>query len=120
VTLGHRVMMTVAIVIAILIALALYGYLTGSWEVEAQTQRERVPLPPLPLSKYEKRLLEIDRAAVDQAYHDQILHLFQTWMKDESEQPLRAAKGARQARSAYERAVGAIEERDRLLREKAP
>jgi hypothetical protein len=80
--------------------------------LEAQAQDQ---LQPLSLSKYEKRLLEIDRAAIDQAYHEQILHLFQTWMKDESGQPHRAGTGAKQARSAYERSMDAIEERQRRL-----
>jgi hypothetical protein len=113
ISLGHRVAITVVIVLVILFALALYGYLTGGWEAEAQTQR-------LPISKYEKHLLELDREAADQAYKDQIVHLFQTWMKDDHDQPARATVGARQARSAYDRVVNAIEERERLLKEKSP
>lgn len=33
VTLGQRIMITVALVVGILLALALYGYLTGAWDV---------------------------------------------------------------------------------------
>jgi hypothetical protein len=130
-TITQRFIIAFAIVVAILLALAFIGFLTGNWNedesarpgyglgylsgAKAQVLRERVPLPVLPISKYEKRILEIDRAAVDQAYHDQILHLFQNWMKDEREQPLRAMVGARQARSAYERVMNAIEEREQRL-----
>jgi hypothetical protein len=116
---GHRVMLTVAIVVAIILILAGIGYLSGRWEAQAQTQRARV-LPPAPISKYEKRLLELDRDAADQAYREQIQHLFAIWMKDDSGQPLRAATGARQARSAYERLTEAIEERERMLKDHPP
>jgi hypothetical protein len=117
ISIGHRIAITVVIVLAILFALALYGYLTGSWDAEAQPQQRLVP----PISKYEERLLELDREAADQAYREQIMHLFQTWMKDERDQPMRALVGARQARSAYERVVNAIEERGhRLKQETAP
>jgi hypothetical protein len=109
---GQRVMLTVVIIVLIVIFLAICGYLLGRWEAEAQPQR----LVP-PISKYEKRLLELDREGADQAYRDQIMHLFQTWMKDEREQPMRALVGARQARSAYDRVMNAIEERERKLKE---
>jgi hypothetical protein len=32
ISIGHRIAITVIIVLAILFALALYGYLTGGWE----------------------------------------------------------------------------------------
>jgi hypothetical protein len=115
ISVGHRIAITVIIVLAVLFALALYGYLIGGWEAEAQPQR----LVP-PISKYEDRLLELDREAADQAYREQIMHLFQTWMKDERDQPMRALTGARQARSAYERVVNAIEERGNRLKESKP
>jgi hypothetical protein len=120
ISLGNRIAITVIIVLAILFALALIGYLTGGWEAEAQTESRRLGLQPLPISKFEKRLLELDRDAADQAYREQIMHLFQTWMRDEREQPLRATTGARQARSAYERVINAIEERERLVKDNPP
>jgi hypothetical protein len=33
-SLGHRVMLTVAVVIILLLLLAAFGYVTGRWEVE--------------------------------------------------------------------------------------
>jgi hypothetical protein len=110
---GQRVMLTVAIIVVIVILLACVGYLLGRWEAGAQPQR----LSP-PISKYEEHLLKLDREAADQAYRDQIMHLFQTWMKDERDQPVRALAGARQARLAYERVVDAIEERDRRFKQR--
>jgi len=111
---AQRFALTVVICLAILFALALFGYLTGAWdEVQAQS------LQPERLSQHEKRILELDRAAIDTAYQSQITHLFQIWMKDEAGQPKRAVTGAAQARSAYERSIDAIVVREqRLQREK--
>jgi hypothetical protein len=115
ISIGNRIAITFVIVLAILLALAIYGYMTGAWEAQAQQPRRLVDVP---LSKYEKRILELDRAALDAAYQEQIHHLFLTWMKDESDQPRRAATGAKQARSAYERSIDAIEERLKLIGDK--
>lgn len=45
------------------------------------------------------RVLMIE--AIDDALKDQIMHLFETWMKDARDQPRRATIGARQAIRAY-------------------
>lgn len=117
VPLKYRVVITAGIVLVILLALALFGYLTDRWDAQAQTilQPGQTELQPLALSKYEQHIIELDRAAVDDAYKNQITHLFQTWMKDESGQPKRAETGARQARTAYVRSLDAIEARQRRL-----
>lgn len=112
-SIGQRVAITVAIMLAILFALALYGYLTGAWDTSAAQAQQT--LQPATLSKYEKRMVELDRAAIDSAYSNQITHLFQTWMKDEQDQPRRALNGAKQARSAYERTMDAVVEREKRL-----
>jgi hypothetical protein len=110
-TIGHRIAITVIIVLAILFALALIGYLTGGWEAEAQK------FQPAMLSKYEKQFIEMDRKAAAEAYQEQINHLFLTWAKDERDQPKRAATGALQARSMYERAMIAIDAREKRFQD---
>jgi hypothetical protein len=105
-SIGHRIAITVIVMLAILFALALYGYLTGGWEAEAQ------PLPP---SKYDKRIAELDREAIDEAYKEKIIALFNTWLSDPSEQPSRAVKGAQNARRAYIGAMQAIERKEAEL-----
>jgi hypothetical protein len=105
-SLGHRIAITVVIVLAILFALALFGYLTGGWDAEAQV------VPP---SKYDKHIAELDRAAIDEAYKEKIIALFQTWLSDPSEQPSRAVKGAQNARRAYIGAMQAIERKEAEL-----
>src|SRR5215813_162551 len=61
----------------------------------------RAPLRPLPPSKYDAELVKLNKEAVRDAYHAQIVHLFQTWMKDDTGQPQRAVTGAQNARRAY-------------------
>jgi len=103
-SLGQRVAITVAIVLAILFALALIGYLTGRWDsAEGQT------LPP---SKFDARLIALDKEALDEAYKSRVLHLFEVWMKDETGQPGRASVGVRQARRAYIEAMTKVEQRE--------
>jgi hypothetical protein len=108
---GYRIVFTFIIVMIILFALALYGYLTGGWEAQAEQQQLLV------LSKYEKQFIEMDRAAAAEAYKDQIHHLFLTWAKDDREQPNRAVVGAKQARSMYERAMAGIDAREKRFQE---
>jgi hypothetical protein len=66
---------------------------------------------------HEAHLLELDRRAIEDAYMDQIKHLFQVWMKDDKGQPQRALVGARQARKAYIGSMEGIEKRERELKE---
>src|SRR5215469_4116714 len=94
---GQRTALTFIIVLIILFALALYGYLTGAWDkADAQT-----PYLNLPSSKWDDRLAELDKQALDEAYKSRIHHLFEVWMKDETGQPSRASVGLQQARRAY-------------------
>jgi hypothetical protein len=100
---GQRVMLTVAIVVILIILLACVGYLSGRWEAQAQ------PIPP---SKFDKRIAELDREAIDEAYKEKVMALFNTWLSDPSEQPSRALKGAQNARRAYIGAMQAIERKE--------
>jgi hypothetical protein len=106
---GHRVVVLIVFVVLAILIMALVGFLSGRWDVEAQ------PLPPVPLSKYERQLIDLDRAAISMAYHDQVHDLFRTWAKDGTDQPRRAVRGARQARSMYEQSMMAVEEREQRL-----
>lgn len=47
------------------------------------------------------RLKELTVRAIDEAYSEQIGHLYQTWMKDPQGQPRRAQAGASQAIAAW-------------------
>jgi hypothetical protein len=103
---GYRVMLALAIIIIVLILTAFIGYLSGRWDVEAQS------LPPATLSKYERQLIDLDRQAISMAYRDQIRDLFRIWGKDGHDQPRRAVTGSRQARRMFDQAMAAIDERE--------
>jgi hypothetical protein len=71
----------------------------------------QVSPPPLIHSQYDERLDAIDREAIEEAYRTQIMHLFQTWMKDDTNQPQRALVGARRARRVYIDTMTSIKDR---------
>lgn len=104
-SLGHRVMLTVAVVLIVLLVAACVGYLSGRWEVAA----ESAAMSP---SKFDDRLLALDREAVDNAYRSKIEGLIAVWLKDETGQPQRAVNGARNARKAYIAAMTEVEKRE--------
>ena len=74
--------------------------------------------PPYVMSKYEGRLLELERAAIDDAFRAKITQLWQVWMSDDKGQPARAVAGAAQARKAYIASMQEIDRREENLRSK--
>jgi hypothetical protein len=100
-SLWQRILLAIVLVLLTLFLLYMAAQVLGSSNVEAQPQ-----LPPKGAlvgkpSPWDTRLVEMDREALDNAYHDQLQHLFLGWMKDDSGQPERAIRGAQQARRAY-------------------
>jgi len=116
---GHRVMLTVAIIIILLILLACAGYLSGRWEVPEAQAAPRSYVDDLPISKYEEHLLALDREALDKAYKDHIGLVFGVWMKDpnDPQAPHRAGTGARNARAGYSLSIEKIEQREQRLKD---
>jgi len=74
----------------------------------AANEQQPAP-PPYVAGKYESRLLELERAAIDDAFRAQITKLWAVWMSDEKGQPARAVTGATQARKAYTASMTEIE-----------
>jgi hypothetical protein len=101
-SLGQRAIATVIIVVIVLLILAVIGYLSGRWE-EAQAQV--VP------SKWDSRMIELDKQALDQAYAAQMAHVFGIWIKDGVTDPSRARVGFGNARKGYNAAMIEIERR---------
>lgn len=102
---AQKFLITLGTVLAILLALALFGYLTGRWNDDADAQE----MPP---SKYDQRLLALDREAIDNAYRSKVEALFTTWLSDPSGQPARAISGVQRARRAYVAAMVEIDKRE--------
>lgn len=97
-------------VIAFLIAVAIALAIIFATEAEpAPTQ-----LDDSTSSRFEPRLAQLDREAIDNAYRTKIEQLFTVWLKDPTGQPERAVNGARTARKAYIGAMIEIEKREQL------
>src|SRR5262245_50965411 len=67
--------------------------------------------------EHEERILALDKQAIETAYVQQIEVLFASWMKDETGQPHRAVRGAKQARQAFIRSMTTLELRERQFLE---
>jgi hypothetical protein len=89
--------------IALIVAVALAYFLISISVSEGE---------PIASSKFDSDLIDIDREAVREAYHTQVVHLFVIWMKDERGQPGRALVGVGQARRAFVEAMTEIEKRE--------
>ena len=111
-SLGHRIVLTVAICLIILFALALCGYLTGGWD-----EAGAAPSPtevPVVTSKYDDHIDDLERQAIDEAFKKYVGNLYNIWVTDNYQPriPPKALTGARNARDAYIRAMDAIERRE--------
>jgi hypothetical protein len=99
----------VIVVLAIVVFVWL-AYRFPVWEAQGQDLDDDFISPP----QYESRLIELDRAAIEKAYMQQITFLFQQWMKDDTDQPRRAKRGINHAKDAYIRGLKQIELREKV------
>lgn len=84
----------------------------------ALIERAETQVPPQLLpSEYDARLVVLDREAIESAYREQVQHVFEVWMKDDSGQPNRAITGVRNAQRAYIASMNAIKRREQEIRE---
>ena len=67
-------------------------------------------------SKWEERILELDRQAIEEAYKDYVGKLYTVWLADSRGQPERAKAGAQNARKAFIAIMEAIERREQELK----
>jgi hypothetical protein len=94
----------------ILFSLAWCGY--DRWQAEAEYYvQSAIPGQP---SKWDDHLFALDREALQEAYRDQLRHLFSVAMKSPDAQSFGRAKvGAENARKAYIAVMEAIEAREK-------
>ncbi len=71
-------------------------------------QGEVSPIQP---SIYNNRLDQLDREALEIAYRNHIVQMFEGWMKDPTAQPVRAQAGHRNARKAFIDTMTAFDQR---------
>src|SRR5215831_14224780 len=70
---------------------------------------------PLFTSKYDERLLQLEKEAVDNGYRQKAEDLIRVWFLDEAGQPARFLTGVRAARRKYIDMMNAIEKREKDL-----
>jgi hypothetical protein len=109
-SIGHRVAITVVIVLAVLFALALYGYLTGNWE-EDETARpgyglasaeSQIIQPEICMDEATReRIRDLVLEGIDEALKEHTKHIFSIWLKDSTDQPRRAVTGMATGIRAY-------------------
>lgn len=118
-----RIALAVVIVVCVLLLL-----MFASWLVNEPADAQGLSIAPLPPkgafvgkpSPWDQHLIELDRVALDDAYHDRIVILFSSWMRDDTDQPERISNGVRQARRAYILVRTAIEQRQKELADLLP
>jgi hypothetical protein len=110
-TIGQRIALTFIIVLVILFALALFGYLTGGWDVQAEP-RAVDPYGELPL---DAQLLPVDKRALEEAYRAHLIKLWTVWLTDGAKDATHFRNGLRIARGAYHIAADGIAKRERDL-----
>jgi hypothetical protein len=65
---------------------------------------------------FDAHLLELDKRALDEAYHNQLLLLFNIWLKQQAVDPRQITNGLQVARRAYNQAASQIVRREQALR----
>jgi len=113
-SLGNRIALTVVIVLVILLGFALFGYLTGRWD-DAQAQQEPRLYQGIPLDTH---LLELDKVALEEAYHQHLIRLWNVWLTDGAKESQRIKTGLRIARQAYHIAAQEIEKREQEIEQR--
>jgi hypothetical protein len=94
------------VIIAIVVLVAAFlCVLLASQFVEGQT-------PPLLPTKYDARMLELDKLALDDAYRKQLGLLFSVWLQDNPADVSRITRGLNNARRAYIVAADKIAQRE--------
>jgi hypothetical protein len=100
-SIATRIITTIIIIIVVLFVLFIIGLFTR--EVEGQS---------IPQSKWDARMLELDKLALDDAYRTQLGLLFSVWLKDDPADISRISRGLNNARRAYVAAADKIAQRE--------
>lgn len=99
----------------ILIAL---GYFGGGYRLQAQRAEIDVNADLYGEVVLDMRLLQLDKRALDDAYHEQLLRLWKVWLTEGAKDPQFFQKGLSNARRAYNHAAKQIADRENVLFER--
>jgi hypothetical protein len=109
-TLGQRIVLTFVIVMIILLAFAAYGYFSGAWDRANAEAAKPVDLyQGIPV---DEKLLQLDKRALDEAYHQHIIKLWNVWLTDGAREANRVKNGLRISRESYAYAAAQITKRE--------
>jgi hypothetical protein len=110
-SIGQRIAITFVIVLALLFLLAFVGWISGGWDqADAQVQRQDqvdiyAGIAP------DAQLIQLDRLALREAYHQQVVALWTVWLKGQAGDPTYFKNGLQVARRAYAQALTQISRR---------
>jgi hypothetical protein len=107
-SIGQRIAVMVVIVLLALVLLALWGLAFGE-EKQPQPTALYGDIP------FDATLLRLDRRALEEAYHNQLVNLWTVWLKGQAGDPTYMINGLRIARRAYGQAAGQIAKREQQL-----
>ena len=110
-SLGQRILLTIIIVLVILFAMAAFGYFSGGWEAQGE-QAEPQLYGDTPLDAV---LIRLDKRALDQAYENRIMRLWEVWISPTTRDASSFSNGLKIARQRYTEAAAAIGRRERQL-----
>jgi len=117
-TIGHRIAITMGIVMVILFALALFGFLTGGWDQAEGAYQIQSAIPGQPASTWDDRMFALDRDAVDEAYKDHLKKLFGVMLTaGDVHASERAIHGAMNMRKIYVQIMENIDKREKASQE---
>lgn len=111
-SLGHRIALTVIVVLIVLFAFAIAGFLSGRWEAGAQQEQQLYQGIPL-----DAHLLPKDRAALEEAYKQHLIRLWNVWLTDGARESSRIKTGLKIARQAYHQATQELDKREQQLQQ---
>jgi hypothetical protein len=69
-------------------------------------------------TKWDDRMIDLDKQALDQAYVAQMAHVFGIWIKDGVGDPARARVGFSNARKGYTAAMNEVERRSEEIKQR--
>jgi len=102
------------VVLLIIVAVVLFFLMIASW-YSSSAQNLRLTLPP---SKWDRKMLELDKEALDIAYKNKVAQLFNIWVTSGLETDEGAVKGHAQAQRAFIWSQQRIELREQELEER--
>ena len=110
-----RSLWTIFIVIVFLLIFSAFRYFTGTREAEGQAISDPQLYRDIP---FDDILIRLDRRALDEAYHAQLMKLWGVWLSQQAGDPGPFTNGLKIARKAYHQAAGQIAKREQQIHER--